>query len=75
MSKKDKVQNRIDILKSTLNTLMITFFSICGYIFIRLEKASFLEFSICIVCAIGIASSWVLVLLYFNKYNDEIENL
>lgn len=75
MSKKDKIQNRIDVLKSVLNTLMITFFSVCGYVFIRLEKASFLEFAVCILVALALIISWVVTLLYFNKYNDEIEYL
>ena len=75
MSKKDKIQNKIDVFKSALNTLMITFFSICGYVFIRLEKASFLEFSICILVALALILLWFLTLMFFNKYNDEIENL
>lgn len=74
MSKKDKLQNKIDVCKSALNTLLITFFGLLGFIFVRLNNSSFLEFLILVLSAFILIIAWFLIMLFFIKYNNQIEN-
>ena len=72
MSKKDNTQNKIDVCKSALNTILISFLGVCGFIFIQLDTLSTIKFAICILVAFGLILVWTLVFAFFNKYNAQI---
>ncbi|MDY4012140.1 MAG: hypothetical protein SOY61_00370 [Campylobacter sp.] len=69
---KDNTQNKIDVCKSALNTMLISFLGVCSFIFIQLDTLSTIKFAICILVAFGLILVWALVFAFFNKYNAQI---
>ena len=72
MSKKDNTQNKIDVCKSALNTILISFFVFFVFIFIQLDTLSTIKFAICILVAFGLILVWTLVFAFFIFYNAQI---
>ena len=71
---KAEAQNFVDLTKNALNVILITFFAICGYIFINLKSFSILDFIACILALIILALLWSLIFTFFKQYNTQIKD-
>ena len=75
MSKKEKIQTKINIYCIYLATALASFVAIVGFIFTSFAS---LPVWLCVVCAVGaviVAAIIVLIQLHLNSFCDEIERL
>ena len=52
---KEAINHKIDVIKSALNTVLIAFFAVCGYIYINFATLGIFEFFIVLLGAVLLA--------------------
>ena len=71
---KNQLQNYVDLAKSSLNTITITLFALCGFTFINLKNSSFLDFIACVLSIVLLVLFWFLAFSFFKQYNSQIKD-
>ncbi|MCI6177788.1 MAG: hypothetical protein SPJ69_00850 [Campylobacter sp.] len=73
MSKKDKIQNKIDFIKIIFNSILVALFGVLVFLFLGYKSLGFLEFIVADLVAIALILVLCALFLVFDKYNNEIE--
>ena len=55
---KEAINHKIDVIKSVLNTVLIAFFAVCGYIYINFATLGIFEFLVALLGAVLLAVAW-----------------
>ena len=60
--------------KISVNTLLIAFFAVCGYIYINFATLGIFEFLVALLGAVLLAVGWSALLYLFDKFLKELKN-
>ena len=71
---KEAINHKIDVIKSALNTVLIAFFAVCGYIYINFATLGIFKFLVALLGAVLLAVAWSALLYLFDKFLKELKN-
>ena len=63
---KEAINHKIDVIKSVLNTVLIAFFAVCGYIYINFATLGIFEFLVALLGAVLLVVAWSALSLLIN---------
>ncbi|MDY4446577.1 hypothetical protein, partial [Campylobacter sp.] len=67
MSKKDKIQNKIDFIKIIFNSILVALFGVLVFLFLGYKSLGFLEFIVADLVAIALILVLCALFLVFDK--------
>ena len=71
MSKKDKIQNKIDFIKIIFNSILVALFGVLVFLFLGYKSLGFLEFIVADLVAIALILVLCALFLVFDKYKKK----